>query len=116
VILKKNIPADLEFLICEGGFPDEKSLTSFALALGIFNDVEGDSGDMDGMISPETLPSYSLSALVLSDGGRKDISMDRMREMMLRRIAGGLDLIITKVRGKSSIPALKELASMIPSQ
>ncbi len=108
------VPEDLKCLIREGGFQDESTLVSFALALGIFNDLKGDLEDISDRISPETLRSYTLSALIISEGGTRDLDMEEMRKLMLKRIAGGFGLLRERIKGKVGSSALKEVARMIP--
>ncbi len=108
------VPEDLKCLIREDGFQDEDTLVSFALALGIFNDLNGDPKIISDRISPETLRSYTLSAIIISEGGTRDLDMEGMRNLMLQRIAGGFGLLRERVKGKIGSTALKEVARMIP--
>jgi hypothetical protein len=84
------------------------------MALGIFHDVDGDPSKFRGRISPEVLPSYTLSAIVLSDGGNMEIGIQEMRELMLGKISGGFELLSEKVKEKAGIKALKETAGLMP--
>lgn len=106
------IPEALEPLVCEGGFPDEGSLASFALALGIFHDRKG--GYEDIMPAPEILPSYSLAALIISDGGSRDLDVEEMRKEMMARISGGYEILYEICQGKSAQSALKQIAKLVP--
>lgn len=108
------VPEELRCLIREGGFQDDNTLVSFALALGIFNDLKGDPQDISDRISPETLRSYTLSAIIISEGGIRDLDMEEMRKLMLQRISGGFGLLKERVKGKVGSTALKEVALMIP--
>jgi glycogen debranching enzyme len=109
-----RIPHEIDDLVNEYGFGSVRDLISFSLALGIFYDSEGDPTIYRDMISPETLPSYTLSAIVLSDGGNVDIDIEEMRERMLRRISGGVEILYGKIGNKNGLKALEEVARLIP--
>jgi hypothetical protein len=106
------MPNDLGHLVCEGGFPDVGSLTSFALALGIFHDMKGEF--RDNIPAPETLSSYSLAALIISEGGTRDMDVEEMRKEMIGMISGGYDMMSDICRGRSVQSALKKIAKLIP--
>jgi hypothetical protein len=110
-----SLPPEIDDLVSGYGFGSVRDLISFCLALGIFHDSKGDPNLYKDMISPETLPSYTLAAIVLSDGGNEDIGIEEMREMMLSRISGGVEILSRKIGNKNGVRALEEVARLIPS-
>ncbi|HHD16857.1 MAG TPA: hypothetical protein ENK47_09125 [Euryarchaeota archaeon] len=107
-------PPELAGLICEGGFPDERSLLSFAMSLGVFHGKRKEPEGSTNLIDVQELESYPLCVLVITDGGRSDMEPSRVREVLAEHLHAGLSMMKVEVDRSRGTRALRRIASLLP--
>jgi hypothetical protein len=108
------IPRTLSNLICEGGFPDEDSLLSLGMAIGVFHDVRGETGVSSEILDIERLSAYELCAIMVNDQSVKEVDIERMKDILFGHLLGGLSMMEEKVGRKRGIDAFIAVATMLP--
>lgn len=111
---RSSLPRDLSRLITEGGFREEKDLLSFALAVGVFNDRKGDPSVIPERVVVDSLSAYPLCALIIDDNKPGYLSIEEMARVLQEHLAGGLELMVERAKGRSETDALKEMVGMTP--
>ena len=101
-------------LVFEGGFPDENSLLSFCLSVGVLHDRRAFDIDLPYDIKVEDLSSYELCSLILHDqsGDEKDLQV--VTNTLDEHLKGGILLVRKTIKGRSGIDALISLIKLIP--
>ena len=109
-----SIPSELSRLITEGGFREESDILSFAMALGVFNEMKGDTSIIEVGTDVGGLSIYPVCALIVDDGDPGALTIEEMSRELEAFLSGGIEMMIERIKGKSDIDALKEIAGMIP--
>ena len=105
---------DVGILIFEGGFPDERSLASFCLSIGVLHDRRSGKGDIPFGLEIDDLDSYELCSLVLIDQMKEDIDLRSMNRLLGEYARGGAEMVLETMKGKMGFEALNSLLKLMP--
>lgn len=105
---------ELGRLIFEGGFPDELSLTSFCMSVGVFHDRRVDEGRIPFGLRVDDLTSYEVCSLILNDQSGKEMDLRKMNRLLEEHLLGGIDLVLEKTGNTSGLESMIRLTKLMP--
>jgi len=105
---------ELGSLIFEGGFPDELSLISFCLSVGVFHNRRVDEGRIPFGLKVDDLTSYEVCSLILNYQSLKEMNLRKMNKILEEHLLGGIEMVIEKTRNTSGLESLTRLTKLMP--
>ncbi|MFO8050795.1 MAG: hypothetical protein R6V01_03760 [Thermoplasmatota archaeon] len=110
-----ELPEQLLSLIGEGMFPDQSSLLSFCLAVGLSEDVRnnGPFSSVPGDLTEWEI--WPMVQIVVHDMDSSVSDMTGMRKFLLPFLNGGTELVIQRIGGSKGIKALRKISELLPS-
>jgi hypothetical protein len=101
-------------LMIEGGFPDEISLISFCMSVGVFHNRRMKHGSIPFGLKVDDLTSYEVCSLIINDQSEEELELREMNMLLEEHLLGGINMILEEIKGTSGLESLKRASKLMP--